>query len=83
MNNQSFPENNKNTQNVRITNKRYTELQNTLGNRVVTRYNQIVLGGDSGFDKILETLGACRGEVGLVKSLTVIVANDSNYSLAA
>jgi len=49
----------------------------------LSSYNYFVLGGDSGFDKILETLGACRGAVGLVKSRTVIVANDSNYSLAA
>ncbi len=41
------------------------------------------IGGDSGFDRIHETQGACRGAVGLVKSRTVIVAHDSNYSLAA
>lgn len=41
------------------------------------------LGGDSGFDGIRETPGACRGAVGLVKSRKVIVANDDNYALAA
>lgn len=46
-------------------------------------YLPLHIGADSGFDGICETQGACRGAVGLVKSRTVIVANDSNYSLAA
>ena len=71
------------TNNGRITNNRLVMCFLSLLKQDMTRYNQIVLGGDSGFDKILETLGACRGAVGLVKSRTVIVANDSNYSLAA
>ncbi len=41
------------------------------------------LGGDFGFDRIHETLGACRGAVGLVKSRTVIVANDDNAMVMA
>lgn len=46
-------------------------------------YLPLHIGADSGFDGICETQGACRGAVGLVKSRTVIVANDDNYALAA
>ena len=46
--------------------------------------NDHFFGGDLGFDGIHETLGACRGTVGLVKSRKQIVANDDNYvALAA
>lgn len=63
-------------------NKRLNLKQMMLGDHSATGYNQI-LGGDSGFDRIHETLGACRGAVGLVKSRKKVVANDETYAIAA
>jgi hypothetical protein len=44
----------------------------------------IELGGDTAFDVGSETRGACRGTADLVNpAVTLIVANDDNYALAA